>query len=100
MYNNNRYRNRTSIRYNSSGSGFSKSPYRNKYNTPRFSSNNKSGARRSQLEGANINMFIKKAAPTNASQADFVNTSFEYFNISQNLKLNIKNRGYDKPTPI
>lgn len=80
MYNNNRYKKRISIRH---------SGYRGRFNNQR----------RSQLEGANINMFIKKAAPI-ANQVTAADISFEDFDIAQNLKINIKNHGYDKPTPI
>lgn len=72
MYNNNRHRNR--------------------FSRPRTQ-------RRSQLEGANINMFIKKALPQTEQAAD-TNISFDDFDIAQNLKINIKNHGYVKPTPI
>lgn len=59
-----------------------------------------SNQRRSQLEGANINMFIKNAVPALPNQVASGDISFEDFNITQNLKLNIKNHGYNKPTPI
>lgn len=67
----------------------------------RFSSNNRNGGnqRRSQLEGVNINMFIKKAAPV-TNHAAFSNTTFDDFDIIPNLKTNIKNHGYTKATPI
>lgn len=54
--------------------------------------------RKSQLEGANINMFIKKALPINETATE--SSSFEDFNISQKLLLNIKSHGYINPTPI
>ncbi len=57
------------------------------------------GQRKSQLEGANINMFIKKAAPI-TGRATTEDISFEDFDIAQNLKVNINNHGYNKPTPI
>ena len=95
MYNNNRYR--TSIRGNN-GNGFSS--HRGRFNNPRFSSNNRGGGqRKSQLEGANINMFIKKAAPI-IDQVTLEDISFDDFDIAQALKINIKNHGYSKPTPI
>lgn len=64
-----------------------------------FRGNRGSNQRRSRLEGANINMFIKKAAPTVANETS-TNTSFDDFNIVQDLKINIKNHGYLIPTPI
>lgn len=97
MYNNNRYRQRETIRHSNSGNrsgGFN----RNRFNKPRFS-NNGGGQRRSQLEGANIDMFIRKAAPI-ASEVNNENVSFDDFDIIQNLKINIKNHGYNTPTPI
>ena len=100
MYNNHRSRNRYSIRNNGSGNGFSRSSNRGRFNNPRFSSNNRGGnQRKSQLEGANVNMFIKKAAPI-TNQTTTADISFEDFDIAQNLKENIKNHGYNKPTPI
>src|SRR3989338_10869162 len=93
MYNNNRYRNRTSIRGNNFRPRFN--------NKPRFASHNRGGnQRRSQLEGADINMFIKQAAPVAANEKVASGISFEDFDITQNLKVNIKNHGYNSPTPI
>ncbi len=95
MYNNNRYR--TSIRGNN-GNGFSS--HRGRFNNPRFSSNNRGGGqRKSQLEGANINMFIRRAAPI-IDRVTTEDISFDDFDIAQALKINIKNHGYSKPTPI
>ncbi|KKR24640.1 MAG: DEAD/DEAH RNA helicase [Candidatus Daviesbacteria bacterium GW2011_GWB1_39_5] len=63
MYNNSRYRQRTSIRHNGFSNGFSRSPQRGSFARPGFSANKRGGGqRRSQLEGADINMFIRKAA--------------------------------------
>ncbi len=45
-------------------------------------------------------MFIKKAAPAIINQATTMDTSFEDFDIVQDLKTNIRNHGYNKPTPI
>ncbi len=92
MYNSNRYRRRTSIRGSYSGNGFSGSSHRSRFQ--------RSNQRKSQLEGANINMFIKKAAPVVTNQVTTVNTSFDDFDIVQNLKINIKSHGYINPTPI
>lgn len=64
-------------------------------NRGRFSS----GPRRSKLEGADINMFIKKASGTEViDQA--ISQTFSDFNIADYLKVNIINKGYTKPTPI
>lgn len=105
MYNNNRYKQRASIRHSSSGNGFSKPSYRGGYDRPRFFANSRrSNQRRSQLEGANINMFISSAVikdvPTTLNQETATETTFDNFDIDQNLKINIKNHGYSKPTPI
>lgn len=88
MYSDHRFRQRTSIRHNGLGNRFSRS------------SHGGSNQRRSQLEGANINMFIRKAVPTIINQTTVSDTSFENFNIAPNLKINIKNHGYNKTTPI
>ncbi len=45
-------------------------------------------------------MFIKQAAPVAPNEEVASRISFEDFNITQNLKVNIKNHGYDSPTPI
>ncbi len=101
MYNNNRYKKRISIRGGGLGGGFSRPSHRGRFNNPRFSSNKgHSNQRRSQLEGANINLFIKKATPTITDQATAADINFDDFEITQNLKINIKNHGYNKPTPI
>jgi ATP-dependent RNA helicase RhlE len=98
MYYNNRFRQRASIRHSGAGPRFSKPAQKGKFNNPRFSSN-RGNIRKSQLEGADINIFIKKAMPI-TNQATAVNMSFVDFEIAQNLKLNIKNHGYIIPTPI
>ncbi len=66
--------------------------FNNRFSKPRVQ-------RRSQLEGANINMFIKKAVPV-TDQVITEEVSFDDFDISQTLKTNIKNHGYTKTTPI
>ncbi len=85
MYNNFRYKQRPSSRYN---------------DRPSFSRQGQNGPRKSKLEGANVNIFIKKANPASEYQTNEVNISFEDLNISPVLKANIKNHGYEKPTPI
>lgn len=58
------------------------------------------GPRRSKLEGADINMFIKKASPDAETSQEMVSQTFSDFNISDYLKVNIQNKGYKIPTPI
>ncbi len=72
--------------------------YRQRFRRNRFSRPSNYG-RKSQLEGADINMFIKKAAPT-INEETAQDGTFEEFDIAQNLKINIKNHGYKIPTPI
>lgn len=100
MYYNNRFRNRTSIRGNPFQDGYVK-PQRRSFNNRRLSSNNRGHIqRKSQLEGADINIFIRKALPVNADQAAAQKSSFENFDISPQLKINIKGKGFEIPTPI
>ncbi len=92
-YNNNFKRNRFSIRTG----GF------RKFSRPRprsFSNGRTGGMRKSQLEGADINMFIKKAAPVAEISPDSISQNFSDFNIADYLKVNIQNKGYTTPTPI
>ncbi len=107
MYNNNSFRNRSSIRFGSS-SRFGK-PSSNRFGRPGGSSNGyrslhgqSRGARRSKLEGADINMFIKKANPTTEATlaTEAITQTFADFQISDYLKVNIQNKGYITPTPI
>lgn len=76
--------------------------YRNKFRNNRFSQRPNqrrfSGIKRSKLEGADINMFIKKASQTEFPQV--VSQTFSDFNIADYLKVNIQNKGYINPTPI
>lgn len=102
MYNNNRYRSRTSIRGGGFETRFSKPAQKSRFGRPRFASNsiNRGGnQRRSQLEGADINMFIRKAviAVPEESQED---QNFEAFNLHAVLKQNISALGYLLPTPV
>src|SRR3989344_7094853 len=105
MYNGNRYkhslksslrsnyRKRTSIRHSNLSRG--------RFNNPRFSSNNRGGnQRRSQLEGANINMFIRKANQIVTEETQSETQNFEGFNLHELLKQNISLLGYLKPTPV
>ncbi|MBU1000712.1 DEAD/DEAH box helicase [Patescibacteria group bacterium] len=109
MYNNTRHRKRTSIRhsgsYNRSPNGFpngsAKRSFRGGFQKPAFSSNNRRGGqRRSQLEGADINMFINKSKKDDSEFKQNIIQTFENFNLNQTLKQNITNKGYLEPTPI
>ena len=86
MYNNHRYRQRTSIRHGGGfNNGFGNRPQRGGFNQARRS-NNVQNQRKSQLEGANINMFIKKANPNQDSLDSAASISFEQLDINPNLK--------------
>ncbi|MDP3973243.1 MAG: DEAD/DEAH box helicase [Candidatus Daviesbacteria bacterium] len=92
MYYNNKFRrNRPSIRNNESNRRFSRPVNGNR--SPH------GGQRRSQLEGADINIFIKKANPVVLTES-IANIRFEDFNISEILKQNILKHGYSKPTQV
>ena len=56
--------------------------------------------RRSQLEGADINMFIKKANSTSDISPESICQNVSNFEIADYLKVNIQNKGYTTPTPI
>src|SRR3990167_7904779 len=100
MYNQSRSKFITSIR----GCGqrsFSRPSFGGNFSKPRFSSggfNNRprfsQNARRSQLEGANVSMFIRKAQPIEEEQTGNLSISFEDFDIARELKSNISNHGY------
>lgn len=99
-YKNNFKRNRFSIRNSGSKNRFSRPSNEGRFRNPRFYSNNRSGRqRRSQLEGANINIFIKKANQA-IPEENITNTRFEDFNISEILKQNILKHGYTQPTQV
>lgn len=101
MYNNSKYRQRTSIRGNGFNNGFSKPSHRGGFQRPRFSSNGRGGnQRRSQLEGADINMFIRKSNQEALESEQITNQTFEEFNLNPVLKQNIASKGYLIPTPI
>lgn len=74
--------------------------YNNRFSNNRSFRPRSNGQRRSQLEGVNIEMFIKKAAPVaeNATTTDSI--SFKDFNLTPHLTENIITHGYDTPTPI
>src|SRR3989344_9675868 len=99
MYNN-RYKSRFSIRNGGQRSGFSKPSNGGHFLNRRFSSNNRGGnMRKSQLEGANINIFMKKATSIPESESP-INLTFNDFDISDILRQNIVKHGYTTPTPI
>lgn len=99
-YKNNFKRNRFSIRNSGSNNRFSRPSKGGRFRNPRFYSNNKSGGqRRSQLEGANINIFIKKANQA-MPEENIASIRFEDFNISEILKQNILKHGYTQPTQV
>ncbi len=100
MYNNNRFKNRFSIRHNGSSSRDSKPMLGSNFSRPRFPASRQFSKRKSQLEGANVNIFIKKANPITATDENVTNTRFEDFNIDQTLKQNILKLGFTIPTPI
>lgn len=95
MYYANRFKRRIGTRHSSD---------RGSFGNQRFSSsgrNNRGGnQRRSQLEGADTSMFIKKAAPVITSETPDINLSFNDFDIVGQLKTNINNHGYINLTPI
>lgn len=101
-YKNNFKRNRFSIRNSGSQKNFGRpSNGGGRFNNSRFSSGRRqSNMRRSQLEGADINIFMKKAAPLAFEQENVMNNSFEDFNIAEILKQNIVKRGFTQLTPI
>ena len=100
MYNNNRFRSRFSIRRGGQSTGFLRPSNRGRFNNSRFSANNgQRHIRKSQLEGADINLFMKKATSVPESENP-VNLSFNDFNIAEILKQNIAKHGYTKTTPV
>ena len=94
-YKQNFKRNRFSIRHDGS-------QRRGRFSNLRrsFSGNSGRGPRRSKLEGADINMFIKKATSEPAQIKNLVNHTFDNFNLNQILKQNIHAHGFTKTTPI
>lgn len=100
MYNNNRYRQRASIRHSGSGNGFGRPSPRGRFGNSQFSSPRHSNQRRSQLEGADINMFIRKSTPEIFEPEQTITQTFEHFDLNSTLRQNITANGYLKPTPI
>ena len=101
-YKNNFTRDRSSIRNSGSPRRFSR-PFNgggNRFSRPRFSGGyGRSNQRVSQLKGADINIFIKKANPV-ITEDNVADVHFKDFNIAEILKQNIIKQGYIKPTPI
>ena len=58
------------------------------------------GQRRSQLEGADVNMFIRKAVEAAPEEVQIGIQGFDSFNLHEALKQNIAFHGYTKPSPI
>src|SRR3989344_5239770 len=80
---------------------FKRNRFSNRFSNRRsFSNGPRRDPRRSKLEGADINMFIKKAAPMAQEEEFIVQNSFADFNISDILQRNILKHGYTQPTPI
>ncbi len=101
MYNGSRYRKRTSIRGSGFNSRFGRPPQRGEFNNSRgFSGNRGRGQRRSQLEGADINMFIRKAEQTIPVDTQTTVQNFDSFNLHEILQQNISALGYEIPTPV
>ncbi|MBI2315131.1 DEAD/DEAH box helicase [Candidatus Daviesbacteria bacterium] len=86
MYNHNR------LRFNHSNNRPSRP-----FNGNRFGQR---GQRKSQLENADINMFIRQAVQTETENPQTGIQSFNVFNLHEALKQNISSLGYLKPTPI
>lgn len=104
MFNRNRFgnNNRSSIRHGGFSDRPSRPASRGGFNRPNrsFSGNQgRNGPRRSQLEGADVNMFIREAKETTLIEQTSERT-FSDFNIHDYLKVNILNKGYKIPTPI
>ena len=70
-----------------------------RFGNSRFTGGPRRGRLGSKLEGADINIFIKKATPDIVTEEE-ISQRFEDFNISEILKQNIIRHGYSKPTPI
>ncbi len=58
------------------------------------------GQRRSQLEGADINMFIREASPDTIEESQQEIQSFDTFGLHPSLMQNISAHGYTQPTPV
>ena len=90
-YNQGFKKNRSSIRTGGFNNRFSR--------RPRSFAGPQRGMRKSQLEGADISMFIKKANPTLEAYS-VISPTFSDFELADYLKVNIQNKGYTTPTPI
>ncbi len=96
MFNQNRSKFRSSIRRGGSYKNFGNRPSR-PFNGNRF---NQGGQRKSQLENADVNMFIREAVQTETESPQTEVQSFDVFNLHEALKQNISSLGYSKPTHI
>lgn len=79
---------------------FYRNRFRNNHSSSHQNHGRSFGKRKSQLEGADVNMFIKKASPTTESFQQTDSLTFSDFNIADYLKVNIQNKGYTTPTPV
>ncbi len=93
-------RSRSPFRNSGPTGGFSRPPHRGRLSHPRFSAGSSRGPRKSQLEGADINIFIKKALPIAQDANNITQSNFKDFNIHEILKQNIAKHGYTQTTPI
>ncbi|MEK7617139.1 MAG: hypothetical protein AAB414_03725, partial [Patescibacteria group bacterium] len=93
MYYGNNFRNNSSFGSRSSIRQGGFRPRNGGFNRQRsFGSQNRGGGqRRSKLEGADINMFIKKPISAGETQAQTATQNFSDFEISDYLKVNIQN---------
>src|SRR5438128_2722086 len=71
--------------------------YRNQNHKPRFRGNN---SRRGRGENIDISRLIKKAEVQTTAEAYVPNLKFDELDISNELKENIKRKGFTSPTPI
>lgn len=99
-YKNNFNRNRSSIREGGFSNSASNTPQRDRFSNSRSSSTRGSNQRKSELEGRDISLFIKKANPDAENLEQNTNQSFEKFTLSPTLRQNIKNHGFTNPTQI
>lgn len=84
---------------NRQNTGFQNNPSRSRFSNQRFNGG-RQNQRKSELEGRDINMFIKKATPNMEESKQTINETFDKFNLSPILKQNIKNHNFTKPTQI
>lgn len=97
MFNQNHSKFRSSIRRNGSYNRSSDNRFSKPFRSGRFRQGQK---RKSQLEGADINMFIRKAVQIVPDISQSEVQDFEGFNLHGVLKQNISTLGYQQPTPV